>query len=198
MSILWYYRPKFLVVNSAILGQNPFCREKFQMLQIKPVASASPNGTVHIARRYRSVSYNQRVMQRVESIEENHRQQLIRKVTKRNESIENARHWIADGMPMNTTMVGSVKTIGLRKDAALRDGSESMRHGRGPGFKRQMRKDACIARIKKEIASANKWRLVEGWKYDLNKLCDSRHISSTEREISAAIDQRWRDLSGLI
>lgn len=93
-------------------------------------------------------------------------------------------------------MIGSTETIGLRKDASIRNGSDSMRHGRGPGYKRKLRKDARLARTKQELASAGIDKIFVYWGGGMNirDLIDHHHITRTKRELDKIVDKRWLEL----
>lgn len=122
-----------IVCATAILAKIHILQGDFQMSQIAPIASATPNGKVRLNRRFRWIPDH--MVKLIEAIEEDHFLTLVEDVSERG-----IYKW--EAAPQT-----SPRTIGIRKDATIRDGSDSFRRKRGPGYKRQRRDDDRIARL---------------------------------------------------
>ena len=131
------------------------------MMQDTMIASADPEGNFKVNRRYRWIPDH--TLKLIEAIENDHFENIVEDVS------ENGIY------RRESTPQTAPRTIGFRKDAALRDGFESFRRKRGPGFKRQMRNtdvaNNIVTRIENEIKTASVERL-RGCDFDFHLIRD--------------------------
>ena len=152
-----------ILSTPAILAKNRIHREDFQMFELTPIAFATPDGNFQVNRRFRWIPDH--TLKAIEAIEDDHFHHIVEDVSERG-------IYLKEFNPQTAP-----RTIGFRKDATLREGSESMRRKRGPGFKRNMRLakiDASrVARIKNEIKGASMERL-QKYDFDVRLVRDHR------------------------